>query len=499
MKKQDLEYYIYYNYSEGLKDKIIKVTYQKAQDKTVVKKFKQKVLQKRNPFSIPKQSNWKEIVSFLESRVQNHGRSVDILEELRYTHGKCASDCLSIEFPQSVMPVEKKVWLTLEYLRKNTDASHRIMQKEIAEYFEAHFPDENAKLKSPNSLRTFIERLAYATNLNEMEEAKPQSEWRVVHDSFEELYRENELDEWEEESEDADVSDVEARVENIYYNPEFSYDEIDTLIEALRFSPAIDRIEAGRLTRKIEEYLTSRYYKQGVRNICSFKFTEPENKGFLRQNLLTIQTAIRDRVRIQFTFNGFDQRGRMKERYSVEMSLYDILACMGHYYVYGYVEKHRNASIWRVDLMTNLVIPERREDGLEKGVPQIPRSKVEGVVKEWTEKVSYEHLYMAFDDPVEITLRVANKKREGTLEPEWPSYNFMMDSFGKNWTYAGVDQEDKDYDIVKVKCSPWAMSNWALQYADRVEVIEPEEVRTEVEKKVRELVKKYGLEGKSDD
>ena len=129
LKKQDLEYYIYYNYSEGLKDKIIKVTYQKAQDKTVVKKFKQKVLQKRNPFSIPKQSNWKEIVSFLESRVQNHGRSVDILEELRYTHGKCASDCLSIEFPQSVMPVEKKVWLTLEYLRKNTDASHRIMQK----------------------------------------------------------------------------------------------------------------------------------------------------------------------------------------------------------------------------------------------------------------------------------------------------------------------------------------------------------------------------------
>ena len=66
LKKQDLEYYIYYNYSEGLKDKIIKVTYQKAQDKTVVKKFKQKVLQKRNPFSIPKQSNWKEIVSFLD-------------------------------------------------------------------------------------------------------------------------------------------------------------------------------------------------------------------------------------------------------------------------------------------------------------------------------------------------------------------------------------------------------------------------------------------------
>ena len=497
MRQQDLEYYIYYNYPEGQKDKIIKITYQKAEDKAVIQKFQQKVKKKRAPFSIPKQNNWKVISAFLESRVSHQSRNVDILDELRRTHGKCASDCLSIEFPQSVMSAEKKVWLTLEYLRKNTDADHRIMQKEIAEYFEEQYPDENAKLKSPNSLRTFIERLAYATNLNEMEEAKPQSEWRVVHDSFEVLYKDYEYDEWEDESDDTVVSDVDARVENIYYNSEFSYDEIDTLIEALHFSPAIDSIEADRLIKKIEQFLTSRYYKQGVRNICSFKFTEPENKGILRQNLLTIQTAIRDRVRIQFTFNGYDQRGRMRERYDVEMSPYDILACMGHYYVYGYVEgrgkKHTNASVWRVNLMTNLMISERREDGVKNGVPQIPKSKVPGAVKEWTEKVLYEHLYMGFDNPVEITLRVENKKREGTLDPEWSSYNFMMDSFGKNWTYAGVDKEDADYDIVKVKCSPWAMSNWALQYSDRVEVLEPEAVRNSVKVRVAELMNKYQI------
>ncbi len=46
-------------------------------------------------------------------------------------------------------------------------------------------------------------------------------------------------------------------------------------------------------------------------------------------------------------------------------------------------------------------------------------------------------------------------------------------------------------DIVKVECSPFAMTHWALQYCDRVEVMEPESVRNDVITKIRNLNVKY--------
>lgn len=42
-----------------------------------------------------------------------------------------------------------------------------------------------------------------------------------------------------------------------------------------------------------------------------------------------------------------------------------------------------------------------------------------------------------------------------------------------------------------MKCSPYAMVNWALQYSDRVEVLEPVEVREQVIKKIKNLAIKY--------
>ena len=40
-------------------------------------------------------------------------------------------------------------------------------------------------------------------------------------------------------------------------------------------------------------------------------------------------------------------------------------------------------------------------------------------------------------------------------------------------------------------CSPYAMANWALQYSDRVEVLEPENVRSAVIEKINALNSKY--------
>lgn len=45
---------------------------------------------------------------------------------------------------------------------------------------------------------------------------------------------------------------------------------------------------------------------------------------------------------------------------------------------------------------------------------------------------------------------------------------------------------------------PFGMANWALQNADRGEVLEPANVREAVAERIRDLNRKYGVEGNSE-
>lgn len=74
-------------------------------------------------------------------------------------------------------------------------------------------------------------------------------------------------------------------------------------------------------------------------------------------------------------------------------------------------------------------------------------------------------------------------------------YTFLHDWFGDKFRYVGTEKSAPYDDIVEVKCSPFAMVNWALQYSGRVEVTAPEDVRNRVIEKIRMLNDKYGVEG----
>lgn len=69
----------------------------------------------------------------------------------------------------------------------------------------------------------------------------------------------------------------------------------------------------------------------------------------------------------------------------------------------------------------------------------------------------------------------------------------MYDWFGDTFRYERTETQPPYGDIVRVICSPFAMVNWALQYSDRVEVLQPEEVREQVMEKIKNLNQKYGL------
>lgn len=72
-------------------------------------------------------------------------------------------------------------------------------------------------------------------------------------------------------------------------------------------------------------------------------------------------------------------------------------------------------------------------------------------------------------------------------------YTFLHDWFGDKFKVVETEKTAPYDDIIKVECSPFAMTHWALQYSDRVEVVTPEEVRNSVKEKIRNLNVKYGL------
>ncbi len=99
---------------------------------------------------------------------------------------------------------------------------------------------------------------------------------------------------------------------------------------------------------------------------------------------------------------------------------------------------------------------------------------------------------MSYDEPRIITLKIKSPKQENDSKKSIRGdYTFLYDYFGEGFTYIQTEKMPPYDDIVKVRCSPYGIVNWALQYSDRVEVVAPEEVRKLVKEKIEKLVEKY--------
>ena len=115
----------------------------------------------------------------------------------------------------------------LEYLKKHTDKAHPLRSvKDV----QKEFNDKELHFGSDNTIRKFYRNIADAYNLDEEQHPLPQQHWRIVYDGYVKLYGdgeeeeglsgEDDSDEWEEDRE---------KFSNLYYVPEFSYEEIDAL------------------------------------------------------------------------------------------------------------------------------------------------------------------------------------------------------------------------------------------------------------------------------
>lgn len=392
----------------------------------------------------------------------------------------------------------ERMFRVFEYLKNNTDSENPTTQakmrkdKEISEY-----------IGDKQTFNLLIKDMARTMNSDE-HGYKKESEWKIYFQDFKKYYGDNADDLEDDESFESDeVYNDTMRIVGLYYNRTFSYNEINTLIEGVLSSRTIDTKTADKLIRKIEDNLTTNFYKKVYKQICKIQEPEIIDRTLLRDNLIIIQRAIDNKVQISFRFNGYTYEKKLepvRARKDVVSPYYIVSSC-GRYYLLACKENlqreglSKNMSIWRIDLMTDIDIPGINEKLGILGNQITPKNKVENLPLKWSEDFQLKHLNMSFDKPKMITLKINSGVREWNKDRrKSPNYTFLHDWFGDNFKYIKSETEVPYDDIIQVECSPYAMVNWAMQYSDRVEVIAPKEVREAVIEKIKRISDKYGLE-----
>lgn len=388
----------------------------------------------------------------------------------------------------------ERAYKILEYLRKNSDSEHTVTQASLR-----RVPEMEKYLGDKETYNNTIVNMAKAMNTDENETIKPEEQWKIIFKDIKKKYGDSAPDNtWADDNEDEENTTM--RIRGLYYNHTFSYEEINSLIEGVLFSKTLDSKTANEIIEKIENNLTTKFYKKGPKHICKVKEPILADREILRKNLRTIQQAIDDGVQISFRFNGYNRDKQLVPNHKGKdiVSPYYIVASGGRYYLLACKELMldrrpvRDMSIWRIDLMTDIDIPNRNEKLNIKGIGAINKWDVTNLPQVWNDEFQLSHLNMSFDRPVKVKLKIkSQKEKDNPLKPIRADYTFMYDWFGNTFRYVKTEDIPPYDDIAEVKCSPYAMANWALQYSDRVEVLAPESVRSMVIEKVENLTKKY--------
>ena len=378
-----------------------------------------------------------------------------------------------------------------------SSAVDRVLMAVNPEYYDEDLKNEYKVIfegyeEDPIRIRTAIRNLKQkkAAYRRRMKKEKPEISDEELKEGMSKL--DLELDESDEDNVDqSEKYDALLKrvppVTNLRYVHDFSFDELDTIINALYFSKTVNEEERDRLIYKLAKLSSKRYQKkwfsenndrpviknifQGIVNNNDASRTE------LKKNIALIQSAIDEKVKIQFIMNVYnaerelvpswtDKKGKAILR---KVTPYHILVYNDRYYMLANYERYSNLSIWRIDLMSNVKLLE------EAGRP---KQEIKGMTNTWNgQEYMEQHLNMFYDDPVKVTLKVPNDH-----------YTMMVDWFGNSFVkWRAIDEK---YDMVFVTCSEAAMINWAMQYSDVVDVLGPSEVQDAIEKRCRDVLAK---------
>lgn len=251
---------------------------------------------------------------------------------------------------------------------------------------------------------------------------------------------------------------------------DFSDAELRLLIDSVFTSPAITNKEAHSLVEKLERY-ANRFFKSHVSHIHSMASGKNAENQNVMKSIETIDDAISKGKKISFSYlqYGIDFKLHPKRNIRYVVSPYQMVSNRGKYFLLANNDEHDDMSHYRLDRITDVEIlndarkPIKTIKGFEKGL-----------------NISLhlaEHVYMFSGESIHVKL----KTNENIMDN-------LIDSFGHDFRVTLAEEPDI---IVNLKCNPNAFFYWAMQYGEKIEVLEPESMRERIKKVAYKIYKKY--------
>ena len=250
---------------------------------------------------------------------------------------------------------------------------------------------------------------------------------------------------------------------------EFEDAELHMLIDAVLSSRYITASQSKNLINRICG-LSSKYFKSSVKHIHSVNDWNKTDNTAVFYNIETIGKGIERQKQIRYVYNKYGLDKKLHKSSEQRVSPYQMVLHNQRYYLMAYNEDWGDMVFHRLDHITNMILTDEAATPIKN-------------VKGYENGISYRNLssampYMYSDTPENIDF-IADAQ----------IIDQIIDWFGTDIEIRKTDDEAKVK--VSVKASPTAMTFWALQYVDHVEIVRPDSLRARIREALAEGLKKY--------
>lgn len=338
-------------------------------------------------------------------------------------------------------PKKMLIFNILQILKKYSDEDHRLTQHDIIEYLKKDYD-------------MVVDRKSVYRNLNDLIEEGIEIEYT--------------------EKDRGKGKDANTILTDFYLIRDFEDSELRLLIDGLLFSKYVPYSQCKELIEKLGG-LSNEYFNARVKYIKTLPVNAPKNKE-LFYSIDIIDEAIASGKKIKFNYITYDidkkeklrVDGEGKPRYYVGTPI-QMVATNGRYYLICNIDGHDDIANYRVDRIKNIELSDDTS---------LTKNEIKEIIKSFNlPKHMMEHIYMFSGEGVKTT-----------FEFDEMFINDIFDWFG---TDVVLKKCKGNKILCTVSANQRAMKYWALQYADYVRVIEPKCLVKDIQKSLRETMKKY--------
>ena len=264
--------------------------------------------------------------------------------------------------------------------------------------------------------------------------------------------------------------DIESRRAGSYLETrDFEDSELKLLVDSVLCNQNITAKHSADLIEKLCK-LSNKYFRSHVKNVYAVKDWNKSDNSALFFNIEMIDMAINEGKQVQYDYNKYGKDKKLHKSSFQRATPYQLILHNQRYYLMGYSEYWGNMIFHRLDRITNIKIydapayPIKKIPGYESGIDY--------------KKISTTMPYLHSDKPERVEM----------LADAWV-IDQVVDWFGKDLAVRETDDPEKI--IISLWANPYAMSLWALQYVNYIEVISPAHLRTKIREFLKSGLDKY--------